>query len=295
MRGGAAPQTIIEVALVDFALETAALTDVGTERDHNEDACGAAVEGEACALAAVADGVSLAAAGEVASDMAISALLRGWREVPAAPAGQRLYRAVQQANIEIYDRAVAVPELRGMATTLTAAVVDRGELTAVHVGDSRLYLVRGKEIVQLTKDHTVAAERVRMRLLSPERARTHPDRSVLTRSVGRELIVSRDRIGRRLAQGDVLVVCTDGLHSVLGDEEIARLVDGTGAEDACRALLAAANDRGTPDNLSAAVIRVVGPSPGAPAEPAPRPGARGRLERLLGRLRGSRGSPQGKP
>jgi serine/threonine protein phosphatase PrpC len=104
--------------------------------------------------------------------------------------------------------------------------------------------------------------------------------------------VSRDRIGRRLAQGDVLVVCTDGLHSVLDDEEIARLVDGTGAVSACRALLAAANDRGTPDNLSAAVIRVVGPSPGAPAEPG---GARGRLERLLGRLRGSRGSPQRKP
>jgi protein phosphatase len=277
VRGGAAPQRIVEAPLVDFALDTAALTDVGTERGHNEDACGAAAEGEACALAAVADGVSLAAAGEVASEMAISALLRGWREEPAAPGGQRLYRAVQQANIEIYDRAVAVPELRGMATTLTAAVVDRGELTAVHVGDSRLYLVRGRAIVQLTKDHTVAAEKVRMKLLSPERARTHPDRSVLTRSVGRELIVSRDRIGRRLAQGDVLVACTDGLHGVLGDGEIARLVDGVGAGEACRALLAAANERGTPDNLSVAVIRVVGPSPGEPEER----GLRARLGRLL--------------
>ena len=217
--------------MLDFSLEVAALTDVGTGRDHNEDACGTVAEGEACAVVAVADGVSLGEAGEVASDMAISTLLRAFREEPAAAAAQRLYRAVQQANIEIYDRAVAVPELRGMSTTLTAAVVERGELTAVHVGDSRLYLVHGREIVQLTKDHTVAAEKVRMRLLSPEKARLHPDRSVLTRSVGRELIVSRDRIGRRLAQGDLLVACTDGLYGVLADAEIARLVADRAAED----------------------------------------------------------------
>jgi protein phosphatase len=165
-----------------------------------------------------------------------------------------------------------------MSTTLTAAVVERGELTAVHVGDSRLYLVRGREIVQLTKDHTVAAEKVRMRLLSPEKARTHPDRSVLTRSVGRELIVSRDRLGRRLAQGDLLVACTDGLHAVLADAEIARAVHGRPPADACRALLEAANARGTPDNLSAAVLRVVGPTPGAEAPS----GLRERLGRLLG-------------
>ncbi len=267
--------------MLDFALELAAITDIGTERPNNEDASGAVAEGEACALVAVADGVSLGQAGEVASEMAISTLLREFREAPGTPAGQRLYRAVQQANIDIYDRAVAVPELRGMSTTLTAAVVERGELTAVHVGDSRLYLVRGREVVQLTKDHTVAAEKVRRRLLSPDKARTHPDRSVLTRSVGRELIVSRDRLGRRLSQGDVLVACTDGLHGVLEDSELARLVHGRPAAEACRALVDAANARCTPDNLSAAVLRVVGPTPGAEVEE----GFRTRLERLFGRLR----------
>ncbi|HEX9241485.1 MAG TPA: protein phosphatase 2C domain-containing protein [Anaeromyxobacter sp.] len=267
--------------MLDFALERAVLTDVGTERDHNEDACGSAAEGEACGLVAVADGVSLSQAGEVASDLAISSVLRAFAEGAPAPAGQRLYRAVQQANIDLYDKAIAVPELRGMSTTLTAAVVERGELTAVHVGDSRLYVVRGREIVQLTKDHTVAAEKVRMKLLSAERGRTHPDRSVLTRSVGRELIVSRDRVTRRLAQGDVLVVCTDGLHGVLSDAEIARLVEDRPAAEACRALLEAANARGTPDNLSAAVLRVLGETPGAEAPN----GLGARLGRLLGRLR----------
>ncbi len=149
-------------------LEVAALTDVGTERDHNEDACGTLQEADA-ALAVVADGVSSSPGGEVASQMAVEALLRAYREEPAArPAGQRLYRAVQQANIEVYDRAIAVPELHGMATTLTALVVQAGTLTAVHVGDSRLYLVRGGRAVQLTKDHTLAAERVRMGVLSAE-------------------------------------------------------------------------------------------------------------------------------
>ncbi len=264
----------------DFELDVAALTDVGTERDHNEDACGTFAEHGGCGVVAVADGVSGQEGGEAASQMAIEVTLRAYRdEAPSTPAGQRIYRAVQQANIEIYDRAMIVPELRGMSTTLTAAAIDRGVLTAVHVGDSRLYLVRGGVITQLSKDHTVAAEKVRMGLLGAERARTHPDRCVLTRSVGRELIVSRDRITRPLEQGDVLVLCSDGLHNVLADEELARLVEDLRAADACRALVDAANDRGTPDNLTAAVVRLVGPVPARP-EPS---GLASKVRRLFGR------------
>jgi protein phosphatase len=271
----------MEACLVDFALEVAALTDVGTTRAHNEDACGTLVEDPTRALIVVADGVSLAEAGEVASAMAVEVVVRAFGEDPKPPAGQRLYRAVQQANIEIYDRAVAVPELRGMSTTLTAAVVDRGELTAVHVGDSRLYLLRDRELVQLTKDHTAAAEKVRLRILSKEKAKTSPDRSILTRSVGRELIVSRDRISQPLVQHDVLLACSDGVHGVLEDDELASLLRDRHADDACRAILAAANERGTPDNLSAAVLRVAGPTRGHAAD---REGLGERFRRLLGRL-----------
>jgi protein phosphatase len=268
-----------ESVTTEAALDIAALTDVGTGRDHNEDFCGSLLESATCAVVAVADGVSSNAGGEVASQMAIEVLLRAYREeAPSLSAGQRLYRAVQQANIEIYDRSIAVPELRGMATTLTAVAVDRGALTAVHVGDSRLYLVRDGTITQLTKDHTLAAEKVRFGLLGKERARTHPDRSVLTRSMGRELIVSRDRISQPLAQGDVLILCSDGLHNVLEDAELSRLVADRDAESACRALVDSANGRGTPDNLTAAVVRViVAPAPGE----GPRPNAVGAALRRL--------------
>jgi PPM family protein phosphatase len=259
-------------------LEVATLTDVGTERDHNEDACGTLQEGEA-AVVVVADGVSSSAGGEVASEMAVEVLLRAFREAPATlAAGHRLYRAVQQANIEVYDRAIAVPELHGMATTLTALVVEKGLLTAVHVGDSRLYLVRDARAVQLTKDHTVAAERVRMGVLSAEKARFHPDRSVLTRSLGRELIVNRDRLSQALQQGDILVACSDGLHGVLRDEELGELAaSARDAAAACRALVETANGRGTADNLTAAVVRVLG---AMPARPFPS-GLKARLLRLF--------------
>ncbi|MFI5181615.1 MAG: PP2C family protein-serine/threonine phosphatase [Thermoanaerobaculia bacterium] len=246
-------------------LEIAAVSDTGTERDHNEDFCAAFAERNDCAIVGVADGVSSEEGGEVASQIAIEAMLRAYREEPPTlGSGPRLYRAVQQANIEIYDRAMVVPELRGMSTTLTAVAVERGELTAVHVGDSRLYLIRGGAITQLTKDHTLAAERTRMGLLSEERARSHADRSTLTRSVGRELIVNRDRISRPLAQGDVVLLCSDGLYNVLSDVDIERIVAGREAPDACRALIDAANRRGTPDNLTTAVVRVTGPTPGRP-------------------------------
>ena len=266
----------------DFALEVHALTDPGTRREVDEDACGTWSEVHETAVVAVADGVSSGPAGEVASGMVIDVLLRAFREdPPGLAAGARLYRAVQQANIELYDRAVAVPELRGMATTLTAAVVERGELTAVHVGDSRLYHLRGGTLTQLTKDHTVAAEKVRYGLLGKDRARSHPDRCVLTRSVGRELIVSRDRISQPLVQDDVLLACSDGVHGVLEDAELASLLRDRHADDACGAIVAAANGRGTPDNLSAAVLRVVGPTPGHTAE---RVGFGERFRRLLGRM-----------
>jgi PPM family protein phosphatase len=266
--------------MTDYEIEIAFLSEVGTERDHNEDCCGSFVESGACAILAVADGVSSYPGGEVASQMAIDVVLRAYREEsPTLAAGHRLYRAVQQANIEVYDRAVAVPELRGMATTLTAVAVDRGELTAVHVGDSRLYLVRDGEIAQLTKDHTLAAEKVRFGLLGKERAQTHADRCVLTRSVGRELIVSRDRTTRRLLQSDVVVLCSDGLYNVISDDEIEELVADCDPRTACRRLVDAANERGTPDNVTVALLTMTGPIPDYP-EPG---GLTGKLRKLLGR------------
>jgi protein phosphatase len=263
--------------LPSHATPFAAMTDPGTDRGENEDACGSHTEGSQV-LIAVADGVSGEEGGEVASQMAIEVTLREYRESPSEwGAAKRLYRAVQQANIAIYDRAIVVTELRRMSTTLTAFVLDGGTLCAAHVGDSRLYALRPPTITQLTKDHTVAGGRRRMRLISAERAREHPDRSVLTRSLGRELIAAVDRIEFPVANGDLLLVCTDGLYNVLGDGEILEIARGKQPAAACSALIGAANSRGTPDNLTAAVVEVTA----APPTPS-RPSWRTKLTRLLG-------------
>ncbi|MGH7249241.1 MAG: protein phosphatase 2C domain-containing protein, partial [Pseudomonadota bacterium] len=169
------------------SFDLAVLSDAGTDRADNEDACGYFIENPGTALLVIADGIGGYEGGEVASRMAVEITLEAYRESPAAwGAAKRLQRAVQRANIEIHNRAIAVPELRRMGTTLTAAVVEAGRLNAAHVGDCRLYLARGGRISQITKDHTVVAERVRMGLLSAARARNHPERSMLNRSLGHE-------------------------------------------------------------------------------------------------------------
>ncbi|MGH8010959.1 MAG: protein phosphatase 2C domain-containing protein [Candidatus Binataceae bacterium] len=236
------------------AFDLAALSDIGNERANNEDSCGHFVESGTSVLFVVADGVGGYEGGEIASAMAVELTLGTYRDSPAVwgPA-KRLQRAVQRANIEIHNRAMVVPELRRMASTLTAVVIDDGVLYGAHVGDCRLYLIRGGRIRQLTKDHTVVAERVRMGLMSAARARSHPERSALSRSLGHELIVSIDRLSMPLLADDRLLLCSDGLYNVLEERELQRMADGPEAEEVCRRLIARANQRGTHDNLTAAV------------------------------------------
>src|ERR1700737_2890341 len=149
------------------SFDLSVLSDVGTNRTDNEDACGHSIEGPEAALFMVADGIGGYEGGEIASRMAVDITVEAYRlSPPAWGAAKRLHRAVQRANIEIHNRAIAVPELRRMGTTLTAAAVVDGTLYAAHVGDSRLYLVRHERIQQMTKDHTMIAERVRMGVMS---------------------------------------------------------------------------------------------------------------------------------
>lgn len=263
----------------EWSVSFATMSDAGTERGDNEDACGWYVEDPTHVLVAVADGVSGEAGGEIASRTAIDVTLRTYKESSASwGALKRAYRAAQQANIEIHDRALVVTELRRMATTLTAVVVEGGLVYAAHVGDSRLYLMRGDTIVQKTKDHTVAADRRRMGLLSAERARSHPERSVLTRSLGRELIAAVDRITFPIAGGDTLLVCSDGLYNVLDDDQLRETASGKDASRACRDLIERANARGTPDNVTVAVVQITGNAPQSRA-----PGLRGLLTKWMGR------------
>jgi len=244
-----------------FALEVATLSETGPVRAQNEDRCGHHQEDATTVLVVVADGVSSYPAGDVASQMAVDVTLRSFREQdPSKRLDVRLGRAVQQANIDIHDLALTVPELRGMGTTVTAVAVARGTMAAAHVGDSRLYLVRRGRALQLTKDHTAGP-------------------SVLSRSVGRDLIVAIDRLTRPLERDDVLVICTDGLHNVLQDSDFAALASASEPERSCRALIDTALARKTTDNVTAAVLRMVGPTPGAP----PAGGVGAKLRRLIGR------------
>jgi len=268
------PEMTTQPPVVTFAT----LSDEGTERGNNEDACGVHAEGPLHVLVAVADGVGGEEGGEIASRTAIDVTLRAYRESPVSwgPA-KRLYRAVQQANIDIHDRALVVTELRRMATTLTAIVLDGGMVHAAHVGDSRLYLIRKGALLQKTKDHTVAGARRRVGLISAEAARDHPERSTLTRSLGRDLIAAVDRLAFPLVERDTLLLCSDGLYNVLGDDEILAGMGAGDAEAACRALVSQANGMGTPDNVTAAVVKVNGPLPDTPST-----GIRALLSRFFG-------------
>ncbi len=269
-------------AAASQAFELALLSDIGTNRDNNEDACGSHSENENCVIFVVADGIGGYEGGEIASAQAVEVTVSAFRESPAAwgPA-KRLHRAVQQANIEVHNRALTVPELRRMGTTLTAAVVSEGVLYAAHVGDCRIYLLRRGKVRQITKDHTVVQERVRMGLMSTAKARNHPERSALSRCLGHELIVAVDRITMPLEQHDQLVVCTDGLHSVVEEDELERVIRGVDAATGCRRLIELANQRGTADNLTVAIFTLK-----APIDPPPvRRGWRGRMAELFRRHR----------
>ena len=241
-------------------VRVALLSEKGPVRAANEDSCGHRAAA-ATTLVAVADGVSGYQAADVASQMAVDVTLEAWaQQDPSMRPEARLARAAQEANIAIYDRAMVVPELRGMATTLTAIAIADGHLAAVHVGDSRLYLVREGRALQLTKDH-------------------RSGKVALTRCVGRELIVAIDKLTRPLDGGDILVMCTDGLHNFLRDADIARLVTGPAPAEACQALVDASLAAGADDNLTVAVVHA-----GAGASPRARPAGLGaRLRRLVGR------------
>jgi len=249
------------------SFEVAALSHTGMVREANEDCCATFVNDIGVGLV-VADGVSSRHGADEASRLAVQVTLQALlAQDDSVRLDKRLHRAVQQANIAIHNRALIVPELRGMATTLTAVVLATDKLYGAHVGDCRLYLLREGRLLQLTRDHTLAAERTRLGLLSKARARNHPERSTLTRSVGRELIARVDQFAAPIYAGDVLVLCSDGLYNVLDDAEIAKLTSAAAfAEAACQSLIDAANERGSPDNVTAAVARVTaGPLPEAVA------------------------------
>lgn len=226
-------------------------TDPGKVRDHNEDSVWPESDGSAeeAVIVAVADGMGGHAGGEVASSVAIDTAMT----VGGEPAMR-----IQAANLAVVDAARERPRLKGMGTTLTLGAFDPdGDLDLAHVGDSRAYLWREDELIQVSKDHSYVAEMIEAGKLDPEDAANHPYRSVITRAVGLDPSVDVDTYGIVLEPGDRIVLCSDGLTDMLTDEEIAAILAGSATPaDAADALVTAANDAGGIDNVSVVVVDV---------------------------------------
>lgn len=257
------PQTA-PAACAALRLETGLSTDAGYVRAENEDAAlvvvpeAPAVLASKGVLAIVADGMGGHRAGRTASNLAVAVVSETfYRE--ARPIQEALVCAFQKANSAILEQAGSNPELKGMGTTCTALVVVGDLAWSAHVGDSRIYLIRGGRAYRMSDDHSATMRLVDLGLLRLEQAQRHEHRNVLLRAVGTHpaLEVSVWPEPFPLCPGDCFLLCSDGLYEVITDEEIASLVPAAPtAEAACQGLVRLALSRRCPDNVTVAVLRL---------------------------------------
>src|SRR5216110_3523292 len=262
-------------------VEVFAKTDLGRTRDHNEDrflvadlsrreaSLQPAVRvhqiGERGSLFVVADGMGGAAAGELASQMATETIyqqmVRAWgteREVTAQRFAYRLKEAVEVANEQIHAYAATHPEVRGMGTTTTAVGVLADHFFLTQVGDSRAYLIRNGEAVQLTRDQSLMQRLVEAGELTEEEAARSERRNIILQALGPDARVKVDLTHQEVRKGDILVLCSDGLSSQVKKEEIAVVTRERDLAAACDGLIALANERGGPDNITVVIARLDG-------------------------------------
>jgi protein phosphatase len=247
-------------------LETGYSWDTGLLRDLNEDSVlctsfnlrthlGTISAG----LFAVADGMGGHSAGEIASDLATRTIhaecISGLLSQPPVPPLSILAAAFKKANRKVLDSAIKA-ELKGMGTTLTAALVIDGDLYVAHIGDSRCYVINRRETLQVTKDHSVVQELVDAGTITPEQARNHPRKNEITRVLGYSRTVVPDLHYVKLYAGDNILLCSDGLCGVLFSPEISEtVITASNPDQACLDLTAQANLAGGPDNISVIVVK----------------------------------------
>ena len=249
-------------------------SDVGRVRPLNEDyhrVWQFPVPDGVLTLLAVADGMGGAAAGEVASRLAVQVLSESFSRYAAVlKGGQALVgvdklteKALRLANRRVYAAAIASAGRRGMGTTLTTVAILRNKAYLGHVGDSRAYLVRGERIYQLTKDHSWVEEQLERGLLSETQAKDHEWRNLITRALGTRPQVAPDIVELEVQGGDVFVISTDGFHGLVAPEEILTEVKRTANRQALvEYLIALANERGGPDNITLVIGEVIGEAVG---------------------------------
>ncbi len=234
-------------------MKVVAKTHCGKVRPINEDSFLVPENGGRVAL--VADGMGGHQAGEVASAMAANAIGQSAKKAAGREISVKTVVSwVRQANKAIYKAAGEDLSRSGMGTTLTFLYFMRGHAMLAHVGDSRCYLIRKGEIYQLTKDHSLVAELVRRGEITPEQAKTHPYRNIITRALGTDDSVAVDAQDLDLEPGDIFLLCSDGLSNYLDKEELLSLVMEKPAEEICEELVGRALERGGRDNITVVVV-----------------------------------------
>ena len=247
------------------------VTDVGRKREANED-CFAVVPEDR--LFVVADGMGGHAAGEVASRLAVSAIADfiastrrdaeiTWPfeyDTTMSVEGNRLKTAIRLANQRILDTIAHKKDLEGMGTTLVGAIMAGTRLCVAHVGDSRAYLIRDGAITQITSDHSWVNEQVKLGFLTKNDASRHPFRNVVTRALGSKDDVVVDLAEQEVIRGDFVLLCSDGLNTMLNDEAIVGTIleNGQDVEQAANSLVSRANENGGEDNVTVIVVKVEG-------------------------------------
>jgi PPM family protein phosphatase len=243
-------------------LTVAQRTDVGLKRQHNEDNVAYIIPkdreilAKKGALFIVADGMGGHAAGEVASEMAVSAVSTLYYQEEDGNAAECLLRSIQYANAIIFQKAMEQVEHNGMGTTCVATVLLGDTAYVANVGDSRAYLVHRGQVRQVSQDHSWVAEQVRAGAMTEADARSHELRNMITRSLGSLPEVDVDIFSETVEEGDTIVMCSDGLSGMISDNEILSIVENYPIQECVYRLIECANAHGGNDNITALVVRV---------------------------------------
>lgn len=237
------------------------ITDKGSVRQQNQDAYYVDTPAEELTLCVVCDGMGGAKAGNVASKLAVDAFIEALRRLsvdePDGSPASLLQRAAETANHAVFHRAATDPDCLGMGTTMVAVLAQGNAAHILNIGDSRCYHVTEKGIAKVTRDHSVVEDMVARGELSPEAARTHPRKNLITRALGAEEHIRADSYELELKAGDHLLLCSDGLSNMVTDQEMLyEILHGGPAEDCCRRLLDIALSRGAPDNVTVILLQV---------------------------------------
>lgn len=240
-------------------MKSYSITDVGRVRSQNQDYVFASDTpvGKLANLFVVADGMGGHRAGDRASSCAVSVFVSSVKKSKDRNPVNIMRKALEKANASVYKEANSSKALQGMGTTIVSATIDKDTLYVANIGDSRLYLLRDKNIRQITRDHSLIEEMIRIGGITREEGRFHPDRNVITRAVGVRESVEADFFDETVKENDILLLCSDGLSNMVEDDEIKEIISNApDLESAANRLVKKANENGGRDNITVLLAKV---------------------------------------